>query len=82
MQDYAQYLVPLDRAVTLANLASAKVDLAGTADDLATILQALPQLAEAVLRDGGHLPFADYYVARASEAQAIIDTLSKSVRSE
>ena len=70
--------VPLYWAASWGNMGEALTLLADRADDLAMARQALVQLqeAEAVLRQGGHQPFATYSADRIPRAQTVIDRLS------
>jgi tetratricopeptide (TPR) repeat protein len=69
---------PLDWANTLGNEGRALLTLAGRTGDLARARQALEQvtLAEATLRSGGHMPWAETFARQIPAAQALADRLS------
>jgi tetratricopeptide (TPR) repeat protein len=70
--------VPLDWAMTLGNEGAALLTLAGRTGDPAQARQALEQLttAEATLREGGNIPWADHFARQLPAAQALVDRLS------
>jgi tetratricopeptide (TPR) repeat protein len=78
LTERTQDRVPLDWAMSFGNQGVAMRLLAELRSDLPLAQQALDQLqaAEATMRQGGHIPNADYYAAQMSLAQALIDRLS------
>jgi tetratricopeptide (TPR) repeat protein len=78
LTELTQDRVPLDWASTLGNEGLALLTLAGRTGDAARARQALDQLtlAEATLRSGGHIPWADYYAGQIPDAQSLVDRLS------
>ena len=70
--------VPLNWATSWGNMGEALMVLADRTADLAMARQALQQLqdAQAVLRDGGHLTFANYMADRIPRAAEVIDRLA------
>lgn len=78
LTEYRQNRVPLDWAMTLGNEGVALLTLADLSGDLARARQALEQLtlAEATLRSGGHIPWAEIFASQIPEAQALVDRLS------
>jgi tetratricopeptide (TPR) repeat protein len=78
LTEVTQDRVPLDWANTLGNEGVALLALADRTDDLARARQALEQLtlAEATLRSGGHIPWAETFARKIPAAQALVDRLS------
>ncbi|MCA3517385.1 MAG: tetratricopeptide repeat protein [Rhodobacter sp.] len=70
--------VPLDWAATLGTEGMALLTLADRTGDLGRARQALEQLtlAEATLRSGGHIPWAETFASQIPTAQALVDRLS------
>jgi tetratricopeptide (TPR) repeat protein len=70
--------MPLDWANTTGNLGSAQVALADRTADPAIAREALDNLttAEATLRAGGHIPWADACAAQIPAARALVTRLS------
>ncbi|MCA8883842.1 MAG: hypothetical protein KDK09_02995, partial [Rhodobacteraceae bacterium] len=70
--------VPLDWAMTRGNEAFALLQLAERRADADLARQALAQLTEAaqVLRDGGHIPWAETFERQIPKAQALVTRLS------
>jgi tetratricopeptide (TPR) repeat protein len=78
LTEHRQDGVPLDWANTLGNEGGALLTLAGRTGDPARARQALEQLtlAEATLRSGGHIPWAETFARQIPAAQALADRLS------
>ena len=78
LTERTQDRVPLDWATTLGNEGAALMILAERTGDLARARQALDQLtlAEATLRNGGHIPSAEIFARQIPAAQALVDRLS------
>ncbi|MCE2739155.1 MAG: tetratricopeptide repeat protein [Rhodobacter sp.] len=70
--------VPLDWAMTLGNEGVALLTLADRTGDLGRARQALEQLtlAEATLRSGGHIPWAETFASQIPAARELVDRLS------
>jgi tetratricopeptide (TPR) repeat protein len=69
---------PLQWAMSWGNQGQAMSVLADRTNDLDLATTALRQLteAEAQMRAGGHIPFADYYAMRLADAQALVKRLT------
>ena len=78
LTEYKQDRVPLDWANTLGNEGVALLTFAGRTDDPARARQALEQvtLAEATMRSGGHIPWAEIFARQIPAARALVDRLS------
>jgi hypothetical protein len=78
LTEFTQDRVPLDWANTLGNEGVALLTLAERTGDPARARQALEQLtlAEATLRSGGHIPWADEFAEKIPEARALVERLS------
>ena len=78
LTELTQDRVPLEWAATLGNEGVALLTLAERTSDPARARQALEQLmlAEATLRSGGHVPWAETFTRQISSAQALVDRLS------
>ncbi len=78
LTERTQDRVPLDWARTLGNEGVALLTLADRTGDLGRARQALEQLtlAEATLRSGGHIPWAETFASQIPVAQALVDRLS------
>ncbi|MCA3515141.1 MAG: tetratricopeptide repeat protein [Rhodobacter sp.] len=78
LTEFTRDRVPLDWANTLGNEGVALLTLADRTGDLGRARQALEQLtlAEATLRSGGHIPWADYYARQIPAAGGLVDRLS------
>ena len=78
LTEYKQDRVPLDWANTLGNEGGALLTLAGRTGDPARARQALEQLtlAEATLRSGGQIAWAETFARQIPAAQALVDRLS------
>ena len=70
--------VPLQWAMSFGNEGEALRRLADLGQDATMATTALRQLteAEAAMREGGHIPSADYYASRIPLAQALVDRLA------
>ncbi|MCA3458620.1 MAG: tetratricopeptide repeat protein [Rhodobacter sp.] len=70
--------VPLNWAMTLGNEGVALLILADRTGDLGRARQALEQLtlAEATLRSGGHIPWAETFASQIPAARELVDRLS------
>ncbi|MCU4653835.1 tetratricopeptide repeat protein [Roseibacterium sp. SDUM158016] len=77
LEEYTRDRVPLDWANTRGNEALALLVLAARREDVALAVRARDQLAEAeaVLRDGGHVAWADTFARQLPAADAIIARL-------
>jgi len=66
--------------MSTGNLGVALMMLAGRTGDARMAQTAVSQieLALATTRDGGHAPFAEYFVTQLPVARALLDRLSKS----
>ena len=78
LNEYVRDREPLNWAAALGNEGLALLTLAGRTGDPAQARQALEQLtlAEATLRSGGHIPWADSIARQIPAAQALVDRLS------
>ncbi|MCA3444768.1 MAG: tetratricopeptide repeat protein [Rhodobacter sp.] len=78
LEEVTRDRAPMDWARTLANEGMTLLTLADRTDDPARARQALDQLtlAEATLRSGGHIPWADNCARQIPAAQALVDRLS------
>ena len=78
LTEHTQDRVPLEWAATLGNEGVALLTLAGRTNDPARARQALEQvtLAEATMRSGGHIPWAENFAGQIPAAQALVDRLS------
>lgn len=81
LQERTRERVPLDWATSLGNRSIAQSLLADRCDDLALARSALQDLetAEPLLRDGGHIHFADYCAENIPAARAVVQRLSGAV---
>ena len=78
LTEHTQDRVPLDWANTLGNEGVALLTFAGRTDDPARARQAHQQvtLADATMRSGGHIPWAEIFARQIPAAQALVDRLS------
>jgi tetratricopeptide (TPR) repeat protein len=78
LEERTRERVPLDWAMSFGNQGVALVALAERRSELATARAARDQIAEAeaVMRAGGHGPFADYYATQLPAAEALVARLS------
>jgi exonuclease VII small subunit len=79
LEELTRDRVPLDWAGALGNQGLALLDLAHRTRDLAQARQALDQLrrAEAVLREGGHVPSAASLSNQIPAAEALVAALAE-----
>jgi hypothetical protein len=78
LNEYVRDREPLNWAAALGNEGLALLTLADRTGDPAQARQALEQLtlAEATLRSGGHIPWAETFARQIPKAQALVDRLS------
>ncbi|WP_374308464.1 tetratricopeptide repeat protein [Methylocella sp.] len=77
LQEYTRERVPLDWAMSYGNQGVSLMLVAERTGDKALAKTALNQIvaAEKAMRDGGHIPFADYYAAKLPKARTLADSL-------
>ena len=77
LEEWTRERVPLDWAMSYGNQGVTLRLLADLRQDEGLAQQALDQItaAEAQMREGGHLPFADYYAAQIPAARALVQQL-------